>query len=272
MDGDDLLEDGSDPLGQLVELCRPWEGYLLMQLYHAQRAAQAPNAGHDGDPGPDSQPETFTGLRRSELARLVDRAAGRRIAERVLTKTLDQLVKLQQITYHDQRGHKIYRLTTEGAARARRVRAQIAFDRSIRNEPPDAREWSRVLGDTSTLPLSAAEREQLLQQLASMLDPADPATGRKVGTELVHAGFTQPAALEATIMLLTQRSGVEPDSAQLLGGLAAAFVEALQDQLLQAQEWLWTAALNAASPHGRVLSRRAHPPAGGSSRTRGDAR
>jgi DNA-binding PadR family transcriptional regulator len=249
----------ADPLDQLEQLCgHRWDSHLLLQLAR-------------------SQP-----LRRAELAARITQAAGRRISDGQLDRTIRRLGSQQLVKWSLDQGHKIYRLTARGHEHADRIRWLVQL-----LDPPDAHpqpatpatsyasqsgasapggihdrtafadEWSSELRSTGTVPLSRQERDRMFTELTDALhnamatDAPEPAA-RHVGTELVTAGFTTPEALGRTISLVSSRLPDQGTTAvtsgrvtALVEHLAAGFVQALTGQILAAQDSVRAAGLHA---------------------------
>jgi diguanylate cyclase (GGDEF)-like protein len=119
-----------------------------------------------------------------------------------------------------------------------------------------AQTWSKALYGTGYVPLTPAERQQLLAGLAARLhtaltgEPFDPAAGWRVGADLA-AGFAAPEVLGRTITVMIGRLAgdlqLSPVAAGRLPDLAAAvasgFSAAVHDRALDAQEAVRSAAV-----------------------------
>jgi diguanylate cyclase (GGDEF)-like protein len=119
-----------------------------------------------------------------------------------------------------------------------------------------AQAWSKALYGTGYVPLTPAERHQLLAGLAARVhaalvgEPFDPTAGWRVGADLA-AGFAAPEVLGRTIAVLTGRlagdlhlspaeAGRLPD---LVSAVASGFTAATHDRALDAQEAVRSAAV-----------------------------
>ena len=114
-----------------------------------------------------------------------------------------------------------------------------------------ARSWVRAVAHANFLPGGRARARAVLEALTDRLvaaiaaEPFDEAAGYPIGTELVAANVSSPAALGASITLLSQRLltdlGVTDPAAparlpELLGQLIVGFTEAQRDRALAAAE------------------------------------
>lgn len=121
--------------------------------------------------------------------------------------------------------------------------------------------WATALHRAHYVPISAAERLRVVTGLAERLvaavltEPADVDSGRRIGTDLVAAGFASPEALGRTVAVVGSRLlgdlGMPADAARcarltaLLAELAVGFASAAHDRSLQAQDSVRLAALAA---------------------------
>ncbi|BCL12331.1 hypothetical protein GCM10017556_00700 [Micromonospora sagamiensis] len=121
--------------------------------------------------------------------------------------------------------------------------------------------WAAALHRAHYVPISAEERHRIVIGLADRLvagvltEPAEPGGGRRIGAELVAAGFGSPEALGRTIAIVGSRLradlGLPADPALdarltgLLADLAVGFASAAHDRSLQAQDGVRLAALAA---------------------------
>jgi DNA-binding PadR family transcriptional regulator len=104
MEDQPVLSGDVDPLGQLAELCgHRWDSHLLLHLAAA------------------AQP-----IRRAELAAGITRAAGERISDGQLDRTIRRLTLRKLVRYRlDKKGYKVYQLTPPGHQHAARLRALV---------------------------------------------------------------------------------------------------------------------------------------------------
>jgi diguanylate cyclase (GGDEF)-like protein/PAS domain S-box-containing protein len=139
----------------------------------------------------------------------------------------------------------------------------LSGPRSIDTTPlPGARQlaarWARAVSDTSLVTMRGRRLVEFLQVHAEAL--IDAVTGDvpgmqgpyRVGVSLVEAHFTEVAALQQTVAVLTDQfagvSGVPGGGARLgvvLGALSAGYAQALQDRTRAEQERITTAAFRA---------------------------
>jgi diguanylate cyclase (GGDEF)-like protein len=135
-------------------------------------------------------------------------------------------------------------------------------------ERPDAggkidrvvQEWSSALVAAGSVPLSPSERQRVLTTLARRLggaltaEPFDPAAGRRIGADLVAAGFATPEVLGRTITMVTTILAPQLDLpapsapgrvSGLVEALAGGFTAAVRDRALDAQDAVRTAAMDA---------------------------
>lgn len=254
-----VLEGEGDPLAQLEELTgHRWDGHVLLQLAAA------------------SQP-----LRRTDLAGAVSRAAGARVSDGQLDRTLGRVITDGHVRYHvDSRQHKWYQLTPAGRRQADKIAIHVwvqlhthpgsgqdLLDRARAvldgGRGPLPRQWAHALRNAKIVPLDPVERHRLLSRLAARLEdalharPFDPCAARAIGQQLVAAGCTTPDALGATITALAAGLG-HPDPANrctrligLIAELAAGWAQAARDRTLDAQESLHAAAITAHAHNAR---------------------
>ncbi|MBB5830082.1 putative bifunctional diguanylate cyclase/phosphodiesterase [Micromonospora carbonacea] len=121
--------------------------------------------------------------------------------------------------------------------------------------------WTAALHRAHYVPISAGRRRRIVTGLADRLvsavlaDPAEPGDGRRIGEDLVAAGFGSPEALGRTIAVVGSRFlgelGLAADPTRaarltgLLAELAAGFASAAHDRILRAQDTVRLAALAA---------------------------
>ncbi|MEV4826756.1 bifunctional diguanylate cyclase/phosphodiesterase [Micromonospora sp. NPDC049257] len=121
--------------------------------------------------------------------------------------------------------------------------------------------WATALHRAHYVPISAEQRHRIVTGLADRLvtavlaGPGGPGEGRRIGADLVAAGFGSPEALGGTIAVLTSRLlgdlGVAADPTRtarlndLLAELATGFTSAAHDHSLRAQDTVRLAALAA---------------------------
>src|SRR3954451_20790971 len=145
------------------------------------------------------------------------------------------------------------------AAREYRRGHRLMDRYSVRSTPPPvsrreeiARAWTASTTSAAYIPRALAEIEELLLELVDQLlaalagDDPPESVGMRVGARLVHEGFIDPAALQATIDSLTQGmlGDLErtPDTelarrtVALLGALSAGFADGLRSYTLTQQE------------------------------------
>jgi len=123
-----------------------------------------------------------------------------------------------------------------------------------------ARAWTRSATTASYIPRSAADLEALLLELVDALldtlgsDDFTVAAGNRIGARLVKEGFIDPAALTATIEVLSDGLlgdlGQSPDTElsrrtiALLGALSAGYADGLRSHTLTQQEQVKQAMFN----------------------------
>jgi diguanylate cyclase (GGDEF)-like protein len=122
------------------------------------------------------------------------------------------------------------------------------------------RAWAAALHATRYVPMTRAERLDLLQGLAGGLadalvtEPFDPSVAYRTGAALVAADYAVPESLGSTVALLNTRLltdlGLTGDTprrrlADLVAALVTGFARAAHDATLQAQEAMWAAAVTA---------------------------
>ncbi|SCF46688.1 diguanylate cyclase (GGDEF) domain-containing protein [Micromonospora matsumotoense] len=121
--------------------------------------------------------------------------------------------------------------------------------------------WATALHRAHYVPISAEQRRRIVAGLADRLvtavlaEPGEPGGGRRIGTDLVAAGFGSPEALGGTIAVIGSRFlgelGITADPTiaarlnRLLADLAAGFTSAAHDLSLRAQDTVRLAALAA---------------------------
>lgn len=121
--------------------------------------------------------------------------------------------------------------------------------------------WGMALHRAHYVPISAERRHRIVTGLADRLvaavfaEPAEPGNGRRIGADLVAAGFGSPEALGGTIAVIGSRLldglGIAADPTRtarlncLMAELAAGFASAAHDRSLKAQDTVRLAALAA---------------------------
>ena len=128
-----------------------------------------------------------------------------------------------------------------------------------------AARWQEAIGRTSFVPFDAPEGRRRLAALATRAlaalhaEPRDHDLDhdevRAIGAGLARLGFTHPHALSGTLRVLGEELGADlpaagaardwPRLAALLGGVAAGFAEAVQATILDEQETIRRALLEA---------------------------
>jgi diguanylate cyclase (GGDEF)-like protein len=131
-----------------------------------------------------------------------------------------------------------------------------------------AEAWAAALRATCYVPLTRAERHQLLARLTHQLavslaaEPFDPTAGYWVGAELVSAGFAAPETLHLTMATVRTRLLADLGRADrawrerlagLVETLAAGFTSAVRDRTLDEQDSIRLASLTAVARAGRAL-------------------
>jgi diguanylate cyclase (GGDEF)-like protein len=121
--------------------------------------------------------------------------------------------------------------------------------------------WANPLHATRFVPMTLAERRELLHGLAVRLagalvaDESSAGAGYDVGVDLVSAGYESPESLGCTLAVINARlledlglagdAGVRSRLAGLIESLATGFARASRDAVLDAQDALRLAALTA---------------------------
>ncbi|WBB81257.1 bifunctional diguanylate cyclase/phosphodiesterase [Micromonospora sp. WMMD882] len=121
--------------------------------------------------------------------------------------------------------------------------------------------WATALHRAHYVPISAEQRRRVVTGLTDLLvtavlaEPAESGNGRRIGADLVAAGFGSPEALGGTIAVIGSRFlgdlGLAAGPARtarlngLLAELAAGFASAAHDRSLRAQDTVRLAALAA---------------------------
>jgi diguanylate cyclase (GGDEF)-like protein/PAS domain S-box-containing protein len=121
-----------------------------------------------------------------------------------------------------------------------------------------ARHWAQAIAWTSYVPMTGRELTEHLTGLAERLiealtaDRPDGRTGYDVGESLVALHFTQPAALDRTLVVLGEQLGPHAETigrsarlGLLQGAVAAGYAQALRELTLAEQEGIHAAALSA---------------------------
>jgi diguanylate cyclase (GGDEF)-like protein len=133
---------------------------------------------------------------------------------------------------------------------------------------PLVRAWATAVHRARFVPMSRAERSQLLHGLAAQLatalraEPFDPAVGHRVGAALVAAHYNAPEVLARTVTVLHSRLlpglGLTGEAAAdrltaLVEAVTVGFTRALRDGTLDAQEEIRVAATMARAEAERAL-------------------
>ena len=119
--------------------------------------------------------------------------------------------------------------------------------------------WARELLGTSYVPMTGAEVEGYLRGYTERLvdallsEPFDPTPVRDIGTDLVSVHFTSAESLGRTVALCHERmlelldldESWRPRAAQLQGELSAGFVQTSRKRILDEQESIRQAVLDA---------------------------
>jgi diguanylate cyclase (GGDEF)-like protein/PAS domain S-box-containing protein len=121
-----------------------------------------------------------------------------------------------------------------------------------------AARWARAVSDTSLVTIRGRRLIEFLHAHAQALldavatDSPDTASSYRIGVSLVEAHFTEVAALQQTLAVITEElagvSKVPGGGARLgavLGDLSAGYAQALQDRTRAEQERITTAAFRA---------------------------
>jgi diguanylate cyclase (GGDEF)-like protein/PAS domain S-box-containing protein len=132
----------------------------------------------------------------------------------------------------------------------------VTTEPTVWEQPPRAAErfaraWALAIAGTSYVSMGGREVQDFLTTLAARLirvltaERFEPPEAHEVGATLVAAHFTQPETLERTLGVLADQFAHAPQKrvAEIQGGLAAGYAQALRDRVLDEQEEIRTAAL-----------------------------